>query len=303
MFGLNEVSWEKFIQVILYALCAWYLVLIILALIKYKTRQPNPYFEDYHLPGGKPENFQPMKVSSKDFPSEIIFNTQIPEIPLKTTFYQETGYDEGYNLNYFIESENSRLPAIIQEGTAIIISPLISLMKNQVDAIRNFERDEGIAHFLNSSLSKIEIANVKQDLLNKKTKLLYVAPESLTKEENINFLKGIKISFYAIDEAHCISEWGHDFRPDYLFLSRLKELFPAVPVGAFTATATERVSDDIEVRLGFDQPVKIRASFDRGNLFYGTAIVPGKGLPRGLVPRIHSPLAGATIFINQGEQS
>ena len=114
-----------------------------------------------------------------------------------------------------------QLPAMLQDGTAIVISPLIALMKNQVDAIRGFSEEDGIAHFLNSSLSKAEIQSVKDDILAHKTKLLYVAPESLAKDDNIQFLKQIKISFYAIDEAHCISEWGHDFRPEYMSFSRL----------------------------------------------------------------------------------
>jgi ATP-dependent DNA helicase RecQ len=136
-----------------------------------------------------------------------------------------------------------QLPALISPGTAIIISPLIALMKNQVDAIRNFGAEQGIAHFLNSSLSKAEITEVRKDLKNGKTKLLYVAPESLTKDENVQFLQEIDISFFAIDEAHCISEWGHDFRPEY---RRLRPIIEAigkkVPIIALTATATPRFS-------------------------------------------------------------
>ena len=123
-----------------------------------------------------------------------------------------------------------QLPALIMEGTAIVISPLIALMKNQVDALRSFSTDEGVAHFLNSSLTKNAIAKVRDDVLNSRTKLLYVAPESLTKEENIEFLKKVKISFYAIDEAHCISEWGHDFRPEYRRIRPIVNLIGNAPV-------------------------------------------------------------------------
>jgi ATP-dependent DNA helicase RecQ len=134
-----------------------------------------------------------------------------------------------------------QLPALMSEGTAIIISPLIALMKNQVDAIRGFNTDDGVAHFLNSSLTKIEIARVRKDLKSGKTKLLYVAPESLTKDENVKFLKEVNISFFAIDEAHCISEWGHDFRPEYRRLRPIIDLIGEFPVIALTATATEKV--------------------------------------------------------------
>lgn len=143
-----------------------------------------------------------------------------------------------------------QLPALMSEGTAIIVSPLIALMKNQVDAIRNFGADIGVAHVLNSSLSRIEITQVKEDLVAGKTKLLYVAPESLTKDENIEFLKSIKVSFFAIDEAHCISEWGHDFRPEY---RRLRPIINAIgdnlTVIALTATATVKVQQDIQKTL------------------------------------------------------
>ncbi|NCU32785.1 MAG: ATP-dependent DNA helicase RecQ, partial [Candidatus Moranbacteria bacterium] len=139
-----------------------------------------------------------------------------------------------------------QLPALMKNGTAIIVSPLIALMKNQVDALRNFGAKEGIAHFLNSSLSKPEIMQVKSDLTSASTKLLYVAPESLTKEDNVEFLKSIDISFYAIDEAHCISEWGHDFRPEYRRLRPIIEsIGQDVPVIALTATATPKVQQDI----------------------------------------------------------
>ncbi|MGB4204389.1 MAG: DNA helicase RecQ [Bacteroidales bacterium] len=162
-----------------------------------------------------------------------------------------------------------QLPALILEGTAIIISPLIALMKNQVDAIRNFGAEIGIAHVLNSSLSKLEIAQVRQDLLSGKTKMLYVAPESLTKEENIKFFQDISISFYAIDEAHCISEWGHDFRPEY---RRLRPIIDAigkkVPVIALTATATPKVQQDIQKNLNMLDANIFKSSFNRPNLYY-----------------------------------
>jgi len=162
-----------------------------------------------------------------------------------------------------------QLPAIMSEGTAIIISPLIALMKNQVDAIRNFGAEQGIAHVLNSSLSKMEITEVKEDLLSGKTKLLYVAPESLTKEENVEFLKKIKISFYAVDEAHCISEWGHDFRPEYRRIRPIIEsIGQDVPVMALTATATLKVQQDIQKNLGILDAKVYKSSFDRPNLYY-----------------------------------
>jgi ATP-dependent DNA helicase RecQ len=162
-----------------------------------------------------------------------------------------------------------QLPALLMEGTAIIISPLIALMKNQVDAIRGFmvERD-GVAHFLNSSLTKIQITEVREDLLSGKTKLLYVAPESLTKEENIALLKQIKISFYAIDEAHCISEWGHDFRPEYRRINPLVNEIGKAPVIALTATATPKVQSDIQKNLGMSGAKVYKSSFNRPNLYY-----------------------------------
>ncbi|MCK4569408.1 MAG: DNA helicase RecQ [Bacteroidales bacterium] len=162
-----------------------------------------------------------------------------------------------------------QLPALIKDGTAIIISPLIALMKNQVDTIRNFGADEGIAHVMNSSLSKAELTQVKTDLVEKKTKLLYVAPESLTKEDNIEFLKSIKISFYAIDEAHCISEWGHDFRPEYRRLRPIiNTIGQKVPVMALTATATPKVQHDIQKNLEILDAKVYISSFDRPNLYY-----------------------------------
>jgi ATP-dependent DNA helicase RecQ len=161
-----------------------------------------------------------------------------------------------------------QLPALLSEGTAIIISPLIALMKNQVDALRNFGNEDGIAHFLNSSLTKAEIATVKQDIKAGKTKLLYVAPESLTKEDNIAFFNEIKISFFAIDEAHCISEWGHDFRPEYRRLRPIIEQIGKVPIIALTATATPKVQQDIQKNLGMTAANLFKSSFNRSNLYY-----------------------------------
>ena len=162
-----------------------------------------------------------------------------------------------------------QLPAIIKKGTAIVISPLIALMKNQVDSIRNMANDDSVAHVLNSSLSKSEIQNVRTDVLNEKTKLLYVAPESLTKIENINFLKQTNLSFLAIDEAHCISEWGHDFRPDYRNIRSIFEKIKSkIPIIAVTATATLKVQDDILKNLGMKNSKIFKASFNRPNLFY-----------------------------------
>ncbi len=161
-----------------------------------------------------------------------------------------------------------QLPALIMEGTAVIVSPLIALMKNQVDAMRGFSNEEGVAHFLNSSLNKSEIAVVKGDLRSGKTKLLYVAPESLTKDENVEFLKTVNISFFAIDEAHCISEWGHDFRPEYRRLRTIIEAIGKVPVIALTATATPKVQLDIQKNLGMMDADLYKASFNRANLYY-----------------------------------
>lgn len=161
-----------------------------------------------------------------------------------------------------------QLPALLMEGTAIVISPLIALMKNQVDSIRGMQTDDNVAHFLNSSLSKSAIQEVKNDVLSGYTKLLYVAPESLTKEENIEFLKNIKISFYAIDEAHCISEWGHDFRPEYRRIRPIIEEIGNSPVVALTATATAKVQHDIQKNLGILDAKVFKASFNRANLYY-----------------------------------
>ena len=143
-----------------------------------------------------------------------------------------------------------QLPSILMEGTAIVISPLIALMKNQVDAMRNFSEEDGVAHFINSSLNKSAIDQVKSDILSGRTKLLYVAPESLTKEENVDFLRQVKISFYAVDEAHCISEWGHDFRPEYRRIRPIINEIGKRPLIALTATATPKVQHDIQKNLG-----------------------------------------------------
>lgn len=161
-----------------------------------------------------------------------------------------------------------QLPALVSSGTTIVVSPLIALMKNQVDAIRNFCNDEAVAHFLNSSLTKTEINKVKDDLLNNRTKLLYVAPESLTKKENIDFFSEIKIAFFAIDEAHCISEWGHDFRPEYRRLREIFERISNVPIIALTATATPKVQYDIQKNLNMLDAKVFKSSFNRENLFY-----------------------------------
>jgi ATP-dependent DNA helicase RecQ len=162
-----------------------------------------------------------------------------------------------------------QLPAILSEGTAIIVSPLIALMKNQVDLIRSYSSIDNIAHFMNSSLNKTEIKKVKSDVLARKTKLLYVAPETLTKEENIDFLKDVKISFIAVDEAHCISEWGHDFRPEYRRIRSMMELIGQdVPLVALTATATPKVRADIIKNLGLKKPQIFLSSFNRDNLYY-----------------------------------
>ena len=162
-----------------------------------------------------------------------------------------------------------QLPALVMEGTAIVISPLIALMKNQVDAIRGFVAgNDGIAHFLNSSLPRAQVNEVRADLLSGVTKLLYVAPESLTKEENVSLLKEIKISFYAVDEAHCISEWGHDFRPEYRRIRSIIDEIGTAPVIALTATATPKVQSDIQKNLGIMDARVFKSSFNRSNLYY-----------------------------------
>ncbi len=161
-----------------------------------------------------------------------------------------------------------QLPALMMEGTAVIVSPLIALMKNQVDSIRNYGSEDGVAHVLNSSLNKGEITQVKKDIIDGKTKLLYVAPESLNKQENIDFFSTIKVSFFAIDEAHCISEWGHDFRPEYRRLRPMFDRISHVPIMALTATATPKVQADIQKNLGMMDAIVFKSSFNRGNLFY-----------------------------------
>ena len=161
-----------------------------------------------------------------------------------------------------------QLPALMMEGTAIVVSPLIALMKNQVDAIRGHHETDSIAHFLNSSLSKAEAAQVREDVSTGLTKLLYVAPESLTKEDNVNFLRSVRISFVAVDEAHCISEWGHDFRPEYRRIRKIVNQIAEVPIIALTATATPKVQSDIQKNLGMKGARLFKASFNRENLFY-----------------------------------
>ena len=161
-----------------------------------------------------------------------------------------------------------QLPALLSEGTAIVISPLIALMKNQVDLLRNYHEEDNVAHYLNSSLTKTEIEEVKNDVVNGKTKLLYVAPESLTKQDNIDFLQSVKISFYAVDEAHCISEWGHDFRPEYRRIRPIINEIGERPVIALTATATPKVQHDIQKTLGMMNAAVFKSSFNRPNLYY-----------------------------------
>jgi len=161
-----------------------------------------------------------------------------------------------------------QLPSLLLEGTAIVVSPLIALMKNQVDAMRNFSEDDSIAHFMNSSLNKTATEQVKQDVLSGKTKLLYVAPETLTKESNVEFLKQVNISFYAVDEAHCISEWGHDFRPEYRRIRPIVASIGMAPIIALTATATPKVQHDIQKSLGMLEAKVYKSSFNRSNLYY-----------------------------------
>ena len=161
-----------------------------------------------------------------------------------------------------------QLPALMSEGTAIIISPLIALMKNQVDAMRHFSEVDNVAHFLNSSLTKSAIDQVKADVSAGLTKLLYVAPESLTKDENIEFLKTVPISFYAVDEAHCISEWGHDFRPEYRRIRPIINEIGTRPLIALTATATPKVQHDIQKNLAMVDAGVFKSSFNRENLYY-----------------------------------
>ena len=162
-----------------------------------------------------------------------------------------------------------QLPALLSEGTALVVSPLIALMKNQVDVIRGISSSDGVAHVLNSSLNNSQVNNVKNDIIKGNTKLLYVAPESLAKEDYIEFLSKINISFLAVDEAHCISEWGHDFRPEYRNLkSILDRINNKIPIIALTATATSKVQDDIDKNLGIKNAEVFKSSFNRPNLFY-----------------------------------
>jgi len=161
-----------------------------------------------------------------------------------------------------------QLPSLIMDGVAIVISPLIALMKNQVDAMRNYSEEDGVAHFINSSLSRGEINAVREDVLAGKTKLLYLAPESLQKAENVDFLQGVKISFYAVDEAHCISEWGHDFRPEYSQIRSMVQRIGKAPIIALTATATPKVQKDIQKNLGMLDATVFKSSFNRPNLYY-----------------------------------
>ncbi len=161
-----------------------------------------------------------------------------------------------------------QLPALMMPGTAIVISPLIALMKNQVDAMRHYSEEDGIAHFLNSSLNKQQIEQVREDVTSGKTRLLYVAPESLTKDENVDFLKSVQISFYAVDEAHCISEWGHDFRPEYRRIRPIINAIGSRPIIALTATATPKVQHDIQKNLGMTDAKVFKSSFNRPNLYY-----------------------------------
>src|SRR5450432_4278526 len=162
-----------------------------------------------------------------------------------------------------------QLPAMISEGVAIIVSPLIALMKNQVDLVRSYSSKDNVAHFLNSTLNKKQIREVHDDLLNGHTKMLYVAPETLTKQENMDFFSDLKISFFAVDEAHCISEWGHDFRPEYRRLREMMNLVnPNIPVIALTATATPKVQSDIIKNLSLRDPEIFISSFNRPNLYY-----------------------------------
>ena len=174
-----------------------------------------------------------------------------------------------------------QLPALMMEGTAIVVSPLIALMKNQVDAMRGFSDDDGVAHFLNSSLTRNETIAVRKDITDGRTKILYVAPESLTKKENVEFLKHIRISFFAIDEAHCISEWGHDFRPEYRRLRTIFDEIKGVPMIALTATATEKVQEDILKNLDIPDALVYKAIFNRPNLYY--EIRPKKDVGREII--------------------
>ena len=187
-----------------------------------------------------------------------------------------------------------QLPALMCEGTSIVVSPLIALMKNQVDAIRQVSDNDGVAHFLNSSLNKGEITKVKNDVISGVTKMLYVAPESLTKKENIDFLKKITISFFAIDEAHCISEWGHDFRPEYRRLKPIIKSIDDVPIIALTATATPKVQSDIQKNLEMTDATVFKASFNRDNLFY--EVKPKKNVQKEIIRFIKTRIGKSGII-------
>lgn len=193
-----------------------------------------------------------------------------------------------------------QLPSLIMEGTAIVISPLIALMKNQVDAMRHFSEDDGVAHFINSSLNKQAIDQVKSDITSGKTKLLYVAPESLTKEENIEFLKTVNISFYAVDEAHCISEWGHDFRPEYRRIRPIINEIGNRPVIALTATATLKVQHDIQKNLGMVDASVYKSSFNRANLYYEVR-AKGKNVDKDIIRYIkaHTGCSGIIYCLSR----
>ena len=209
------------------------------------------------------------------------------DIDLKKALKENFGFDafksnqeaiirtllEGHNVFVLMPTGGGKslcyqLPSLLMEGTAIVVSPLIALMKNQVDAIRHAGREDGVAHFINSSLNRSQVEKVKKDIRDGVTKLLYVAPESLTKEDNVEFLKTVKISFYAIDEAHCISEWGHDFRPEYRKIRPIITEIQPAPVIALTATATDKVRTDIKKNLGMTGAVEFKSSFNRPNLYY-----------------------------------
>ena len=209
------------------------------------------------------------------------------DIDLKKALKENFGFDafksnqeaiirtllEGHNVFVLMPTGGGKslcyqLPSRLMEGTAIVVSPLIALMKNQVDAIRHAGREDGVAHFINSSLNRSQVEKVKKDIRDGVTKLLYVAPESLTKEDNVEFLKTVKISFYAIDEAHCISEWGHDFRPEYRKIRPIINEIQPAPVIALTATATDKVRTDIKKNLGMTDAVEFKSSFNRPNLYY-----------------------------------
>ena len=187
-----------------------------------------------------------------------------------------------------------QLPALMMEGTAIVISPLIALMKNQVDNIRGFSSSSALAHFLNSSLSKADFTRVVEDVTSGSTKLLYVAPETLKKDETLELLRGIKISFVAVDEAHCISEWGHDFRPEYRRIKQMVKAIDDVPILALTATATPKVQHDIQKNLGMLDAKLFKSSFNRSNLYYEVR-------PKGRKDQVHKDIL--SFIKNRGNSS